>query len=174
MPNKKPIMMNAGHSDDLQTPAWALEPLLPFLPKDAVIWESACGKGNLVDRLIAEGYKVKWSDILRDPMEDFFKFTPKKGFDIQVTNPPFSIKDLWIRRSYELMKPWALLLPYTALGGQKRQAMYRAWGLQVIFFDKRVDFEVPSGKHDPWFGVAWFTWHLDLPSDILFVEVKNG
>ena len=37
-----------GSPDDFQTPPYALDPLLPFLKRDWVVWECACGKGNLV------------------------------------------------------------------------------------------------------------------------------
>jgi len=77
----------------MQTPKFALEPLYPYLKKDWTLWEAACGKGYLVEELQAKGYKVKWSDIMRDPREDFLKYSPKQGFDCQVTNPPYDIKD---------------------------------------------------------------------------------
>jgi hypothetical protein len=159
----------------MQTPGWALQPLFPYLPKTSVIWECAAGKGNLVDRLLKEGYKVKWSDIIRDPLENFFTWQPKAGWDIIVTNPPYDEKDKWIRHCYELQKPWAMLLPITALGGKRRQLMYNEYGLQVIFFDKRVNFEVPSGKNSPWFATAWFTHGLNLPRDMVFHGItKDG
>jgi hypothetical protein len=43
--------MRQGSPDDFQTPDKALDILTPFLDKNKVIWECACGKGNLLDGL---------------------------------------------------------------------------------------------------------------------------
>ena len=37
-----------GSPNDFQTPPEAIKPLLPYLKKDWLIWECACGKGNIV------------------------------------------------------------------------------------------------------------------------------
>jgi len=52
-----------NYSDDFQTPEYAIEPLLPYLRKDWIIWECACGKGNLVRALERRGFKVMGTDI---------------------------------------------------------------------------------------------------------------
>lgn len=171
MPNKKPIMMNPGHDDDLQTPEWALDPIIPYLDKKTVIWECAAGNGNLVRGLEKAGFLVTGTDIHTGT--DFFSNHYPLGTGTILTNPPYSEKDKWIGRCYMLGLPFALLLPITALGGRFRQAMYRENGLQVLFFDRRVNFEVPSGKNDPWFATAWFTWQLKLPKDMMFVEIEK-
>lgn len=159
----KPVSMKKGASDNFQTPRWAIGPLLPYIPKHWTVWESACGKGNLVDALRDAGYKVKWSDIERDSREDFFTFTPR-SWDIQVTNPPFSIKTKWIQRSVELDKPFALLLPLAALSTRDRQEMYKKFQLQVMVLDHRIDFETPSGEGSgAWLDTAWYTRGLNLP-----------
>jgi len=59
-----PLIMNKKGSDNFQTPPIGLNPLLQFVPKDWIIWESACGNGNLVREMINQGYKVNSSDIL--------------------------------------------------------------------------------------------------------------
>ena len=38
-------------SNDFQTPVKALEPLVLYLKKEWIIWECACGKGNLAKNL---------------------------------------------------------------------------------------------------------------------------
>jgi hypothetical protein len=99
---------------------------------------------------------------------DFFEMDLRH--DAIVTNPPYSIKDPWLERCYELGKPFALLLPLTALEGIKRQALYRKYGLDVLFLPRRVEFTTPSGKKGgAWFPVAWFTYKM-LPERIIFAE----
>jgi len=165
MPPKK-----TKYYDDFQTPEFALDILVPYLRKEWIIWECASGKGNLVRGLIKRGFKVIGTDIIHG--FDFFKWTPKK-FDCIVTNPPYSMKDRFLERAYELGKPFALLLPITALEGERRQRLFRKYGIQLIIPNKRINFETPSGKGSgSWFLSVWFTWGLDLPKELNFVKVK--
>lgn len=161
----QPPMKN-GRPDDFQTPALALEPLFPFLKKEWIIWECAQGTGNLVRGLEANGFKTIGSDILTS--QDFLTWMPEK-FDCIITNPPFSIKDEFLARAYSIGKPFAFLLPLTTFEGKKRQALFRKYGVQVIFFDKRINFETPSGNgSSSWFATAWFSHGLNLPNDMTF------
>lgn len=162
-----------GRSDDFQTPAYALGPLLPYIPKDWVVWECACGNGNLVTEFRKQGYRVIWSDIKRDRTEDFLTCRPRRA-QVIITNPPYSLKDEFIGRCYEIGRPFALLLPTSDLGGIKRGTMYRMNGLQIIVPDARIEFETPSGKpSNPWFHTSWFTYGLGLPKDMMFVELEK-
>lgn len=135
-----------------------------------MIWEPAEGKGNLTKALRKMGFKVIGSDILDG--RDFLKWQPKK-WDVIVTNPPYSLRYEFIERAYELGKPWAMLMTLTTLEG-KRQRLFRKYGIQLLLFDKRINFETPSGRGSgAWFPVAWFCWKL-LPKDIIFTKVKGG
>lgn len=174
MTTKKPAnktSAKATNRDDFQTPPYALQPLLPYLVRGWTVWECACGKGLLVDALLREGLKVIWSDIKRDKTEDFLTCRVRKA-DCIVTNPPYGLKDEFLKRCYEIGKPFALLMPIESLGGQERQYYYSTRGIQLILMDKRVDFLTPSGKpSSAWFPVAWFTWGLNLPKDLLFTKI---
>jgi hypothetical protein len=152
-----------GRPDDFQTPKTALVPLLPFLKPEWTIWEPACGKGNLARGLAEEGYKTISTDILSG--KDFRVHYPSIKFDCIITNPPFSMKDEFIERCYLLEKPFALLMPLTTFEGKKRQFMFRKHGIQVLFFNRRINFETPSGNGTgSWFMTAWFTYGLGLPA----------
>ncbi len=164
----KPISMKQGHSNDFQTPSWALEPLYPYLKKDWTIWECACGQGNLVKTLIEKGYNTFGTDILNK--KDFLKWKPDK-FDCIITNPPYSLKQQFLKRCYELGKPFALLLPLTTFETKKRQTLFKNYGLEVIFLPNRVNFETPSGKGTgSWFATAWFTNWLNIGKEITFSD----
>lgn len=160
--------MTKNGADNFQTPPVALKPLFPFISKSWTIWESACGKGYLVDELVKNGYKVEASDVLTGG--DYFINQPD-GWDCSITNPPFSKKNEWIERTYELDKPFALLLPLAGLETQRRQKQWKK-GLQLIVLDKRLHFETPNNaKSHCWFASAWFTYKLNLPKDIIFGEI---
>ena len=52
--------------------------------------------------------------------------------------------------------------------------MFKKYGIQVLFFDKRINFEVPSKKESKaWFSTAWFTNGLDLPKELNFVRLES-
>ena len=157
--------MSIKSSDDFQTPPSALKPLFPYLKKEWVIWECASGKGNLVQELNKKGFKVVGTDKEFDFLKNY------KKCDCIITNPPFSLKQEFLQRCYELKKPFALLLPLTTFETDKRQKLFKKYGVEVIFFDKRINFETPSGKGSgSWFASAWFTWGLNLPRVLNFVK----
>jgi len=165
--NMKPPLIQ-GASNDFQTPPQALNPLLPFLKKDWLIWECASGKGNLVDGLNSEGFLAVGTDILTG--QDFLSWKPER-FDCIVTNPPFSLKEKFLERAYFLGKPFVFLLPLTTLEGKTRQALMQMYGVEIILFDKRINFETPSGKGSgSWFATAWFTNGLNIGKELTFVK----
>lgn len=166
---KRPKIQGQGHSNHFQTDPSALFPLLPFLDPNWIIWEPAEGKGRLSSWLRMEGFDVIGTDVLTG--ENFFEYEPFLSMhDAIVTNPPYSIKNGWLERCYDLGKPFALLLPYTAMEGHKRQALYRRFGVDTLYLKNRVKFTTPSGKKGgAWFPVMWLTWKL-LPERIMFEE----
>jgi len=167
--SKKPILMNQGHSDEMQTPKEAILPLLPFLKKEWVIWECAWGKGSLAKHLEKKGFKT-----IGKKEVDFLKVTEMNNSDIIITNPPYSLKDSFLEKCYFFNKPFALLMPLTALEGKKRGELYRKYGIQLIIPNKRINFITPSGKGSgAWFQVAWFCWGLNLPRELNFVKLDN-
>lgn len=155
--------------DNFQTPDCALDYITPYLNKNWVIWECAEGKGNLVKGFEKRGFNVIGSD------KEFNFLENIKDCDCIVTNPPYSLKENFIQRCYELKKPFALLMPLTALEGQKRQKMYKEFGIQLVIPNKRINFETPSGKQGgAWFLTAWFTNGLNLPNSLIFtVKTMN-
>ncbi|HNQ22443.1 MAG TPA: tRNA (adenine-N(6)-)-methyltransferase [Phycisphaerae bacterium] len=147
--------------DDFQTPPEALVPLLPYLPQKWKIWEPAAGKGYLVKALRARGFKVIASDI-RDGV-DFLSYQPSMKYDMILTNPPYSLKDEFIARVYELGKPFALLLPLYGLESAKRQRYWRQ-GVDILVFDRRINYETPSmkSKSSSDFVSCWFCCGLNI------------
>ena len=163
--------LRQGNSNDYQTPPEALEPLIPYLKKDWLIWECACGKGNLVNGLNNRGFLTRGTDALTG--YDFLTWKPKK-FDCIITNPPFSLKQQFLQRCYELKKPFALLLPLTTFETAKRQDLFKKYGLEVILFDKRINFETSLGEGSgSWFATAWFTNWLNIGKTLTFKKFNT-
>ena len=160
-----------GHTDEIYTPEYALNPLLPFLKKEWTIWECAWGKGALATHLQKRGFKV--AQIGEDFLNDIIMGINDR-IDCIITNPPYSKKDEFLKRAYEIGKPFAFLMPLTALEGIKRGALFSKHGIQLIIPNRRINFITPSGKGSgAWFQVGWFCWKMNLPKDINFVELKR-
>ncbi len=167
MINKKP----GGH-DNCQTPGYAIDPLIPFLPTMARVWEPAAGEGYLVKALKEKRFAVWEGDVLTG--EDYFK-QECEDYEVQVTNPPFSMKFKWLQRAFDLDNPFALLLPINTLGTVTAQKMFEKYGISVLLLDKRIDFKMPFMGWDgqgAQFSVAWFMWKLADPG-LYYGKVTN-
>ena len=153
--------------DEYLTPEYAIKPLLPYIPKDRIIWEPTG-----VDSPITHFFRKHGYEVIETHIETGFNFLedePDFHFDVIVTNPPYSKKTEFLKKAYKLGKPFALLLPLTALEGVERGKLFRKHGVELIVFDRRVEF-MDRGR--VWFPVAWFCWKL-LPEKIIFYELKR-
>lgn len=160
--------------DSCQTPPEALDPLLPYLPREWRLWEPASGEGLLVDAFYDAGFStVRASDILTG--QNFFQFEPA-AWDALVTNPPYSIKYKWLERCYALGKPFALLLPVETLGAKTAQTLFREHGIEIIFMDQRVNFKMPYAGWEgggAQFPTAWFCWGLGIGQQLTFARIAD-
>lgn len=159
-------------ADLCMTPPYALDPILRYLKPDWILWESACGQGHLSGALARLGFLVLDTDITMGL--DFFTYQPAAGFDCQITNPPFSRKLAWIERSYQLGKPFALLLPVEILGVGAAQRLFEQFGVEIILLNRRVDFQTirtSFAKSSSWFPVCWVTWGLNIGQPLTFGKI---
>jgi hypothetical protein len=179
----KPKVNRAGSLDEphgydaCQTPAYALDPLLPYLDLAWTIWEPASGEGSLVEALYDAGYKedhVVATDILTG--QNFFEHQPDQPWDCLVTNPPYSIKYEWLSRCFALGKPFALLVPVEMLGAKTAQELLKAHDFEIMLLDQRIDFKMPNKGYEgngAQFPTLWLTHHL-LPQQIMFGSIEMG
>ena len=160
--------------DRCYTPPYAVDILIPFLPRGAVIWESACGGNHIVWQLRHHGYTVVGTDI--EHGIDALSYEPP-CYDIQVTNPPYqaALKNRWIEQSYLRRKPFALLMQLDTLGTSAANYFAR-YGVEIIIPDKRIDFFMPdAGYQDNGaaFKTVWFTHGLGIGQQLNFVEMDK-
>lgn len=93
-----------------------------------------------------------------------------------ITNPPYSLKDDFLKRCYEYKKPFCLLLPITALEGKVRGQMFRENGIEVLVLDGRVQFmknmikDYNKSKSGSWFNTSWFCWNV-LKDKLIFEKL---
>ena len=58
-------------------------------------------------------------------------------YDVLLTNPPFSIKDLVIERILKHGAPASLILPGESIGGVKRHELFTQYGYPSIYIPTR-------------------------------------
>lgn len=161
--------MKNEKNDELYTPDYAIEPLLKYLPKNKIIWECTdFGSSNITKLLKQHDYKVISTH--KDNF-DFLTDIPNFDFDIIITNPPYSLKNEFLKKCYEYDKPFCLLLPLTSLEGIERGKMFREKGIDVLVLDRRCDFM--DNKKSNWFNTSWFCYKV-LPKQLIFEELHKG
>jgi hypothetical protein len=149
--------------DDYMTPRSAWEDIKDYIPKGAIIWESAYGDGTSGAILRDMGYTV-----IHEPI-DYFNDEPPV-WDIQITNPPFSRKKEWFQRAKDLMKPFIILCPISMISTQYIRKMYMGQGLQVIIPKKRIHFIREGCKGSGCnFDCFYYCWNMNMDKDLIWL-----
>lgn len=136
--------------DVAQTPAHAIEPLIPLIPKEWVIWESAAGPEQLLlNAFSLADYHNIGTDLLYDERHNYFTYVPDFHYDIEITNVPFSLKYKWIERAFERKHRFAFIVPYETTAAavfQKLAAKYhnQPWAIEVLAPERRINFKMPE------------------------------
>lgn len=168
---KKPMInyiKAKNKNDELYTPVYAINPLIKYIPKNKIIWECTdYGESNITKVLKENGYKVITT---HKKNFDFIKDKPNFNFDIIITNPPYTIKDEFISKCYEYNKPFCLLMPLTALEGVKRGELYNKYGIELLVFDRRINYITETKSN--WFNTSWFC-HNILPNQLIFESLNK-
>jgi len=160
-----------GPMDNCQTPAYALDPILPYLNRDWTWWEPAEGKGNIATTMRQNGYTCWGTDI--ETGYDYFDYCPS-GWDASITNPPYGLKFQWLKRIIELGKPFALLVPVEMIGAKTAQDFLKTIPFEIMLLNRRVNFVMPikglngAGAQFP---VMWLCSGI-LPEKIVFGEIN--
>ena len=183
MPTKpkknQPETPNEVQGKDLfQTPKYAVDLLIPFIPKNITnIWECAAGDGKISDRLKRNGYIVSITDIRYDDNNGNYNFISDNPISLHrntaiITNPPYSLKRKFYERCREYGVPFALLIPCD----------YCLWiidairndGAEKIIPTRRINYITPSGRGSgSQFHSCWFTWGFNLGKSEIFLDLTK-
>jgi hypothetical protein len=137
-------------SDEYETPFKALNFILPYVPLDATIWDptNRNGHDNIINFFKEKGFKTIGTS------SDFLTQEPPKTDNIIIiTNPPFSLKNEFLKRCYDLSIPFMLLMPLIMLESKKRSELYKKNGLQLLLIPTRIEF---VKKKKITFNCSWF------------------
>lgn len=166
---QKKDFVRRGTFDELYTPNEAVDMIIPYIPKNIkTIWEcTAIKESKIVKVLLENGFNVITSHI--EDGQDFFDYEPS-GYDMIITNPPYSLKDKFLKRAFYLNKPFMFLLPLTTLEGINRGKMFSEYGIQLLIPNKRFNFK-PEKNSGAWFQTSWFCSGLNLEKDLNFINI---
>lgn len=110
--------------------------------------------------------KYKATHIFDDLGNDFFKIDPPENCDLLISNPPFSIQNKIIERTFKLVdegkiKSFALLLPLSTLETTPRANMYEKYAnkLSIIIFKKRIKFLGHTQVFNK--GCCWVCYNIE-------------
>ena len=166
--------------DQFQTPCYATELILPFIPANCIhIWECCAGEGRMADVLCdhmdglwRQNSIVDWN--VERMKVNMLEYEPRQ-WDCAITNPPFSIKKKVFRRLIDLNKPFALLIP-----GDWSQwviTAIRDYDCRIVLPTRRVNYITPSGKSGKesaaQFHSIWLTRWFNVPQVVHVVELTK-
>lgn len=140
----------SNNRDHVATPRWVVENIYSII--DIKSFNRIWFPFNHYDsefKLKADELNLKYkaTHIFDDLGNDFFKTEPPENCDLLISNPPFSLQNKIIKRTFELIeenkiKSFALLLPLSTLETPTRADMYEKYQdkLSIIIFKKRIKF----------------------------------
>jgi len=163
--------------DFYPTPPEATIALLEFLsiPHGSVIWECACGRGDMARVIEALGYKTISTDIEDTGFGmsgiDFLTCEKRERFDWIITNPPFSIAEKFIRKAWETGKPFAFLLKSQFWNAARRIALFEeCMPTYILPLTWRPDF---TGAGGALMDMSWVVWMHENSDETKFHILKK-
>lgn len=167
--NVKADTTKVNSVDICQTPPHALEPLYPYLDPKWFIWESACGPERLIVKTLrSKGYWCIGTDLANSLEHNFFSYELPE-YDIQITNPPYSVKYEWFERSFELGNRFALLVPYETTASARFMRLFKdnngkPWQIEILAPERRIVYKMPykGWNSSPQMPTCWITWGLEI------------
>jgi hypothetical protein len=154
------------------TPKSAVDIIIPYLPKDKVIWAPfSRNEHNFADYLREKGFTVINTHL--DGGADFLTYVPNFHFDIILDNPPFKNKTKYVAKAISYKKPFALFLPLNAFGDKGIPKLFMENNLEpeMLIPDKRTEFENQENK-----GISFKTVYICngiLPKQIIFTKLNK-
>lgn len=181
--DSRALLYPFGANDEKMTPAYAVTPLVKHTRLFAWfnslrrlrIWcPFDTDESNFVKVFRTAGYKVIASHI--NDGRDFYKWAPPADdYDCIISNPPFGGKGKIFERAISLGKPFALLMTATWLQDPAPIKIFSkaAGGLQLLMFDERVVYNLPSGEPagDKVTFKSFYFCNRFLRRDIVFASI---
>ena len=168
--NSRQILYPKGNNDECYTPAYGVQPILEFIPSDAVVWCPFDTEDSEYVKQISKSNRVIRSHIAEG--KDFYHYQPTEDWDMIVSNPPFTNKRGIFARALSFNKPFALLMTNTWLNDSAPKQLFSEKDLQLLMCDKRIRFNTNQIINDKvTFSSSYFCWNF-LPQQIVMRSIK--
>ena len=168
------ILYNKVGGDESYTPAYGVEPIIKYIPKDAIVWCPFDKEhSEFVKQIRQNGNTVIYSHI--DDGKDFFEFEPET-WDMIISNPPFKNKRQFFERALSFKKPFALLMTNAWLNDKYSKWVFKEANreMQLLMFDKRIHFEQNGEtKKKTTFSSSYYCSDF-LPKQIILEELDEN
>lgn len=165
------LRTSKGKNDECYTYRYAVEPLLKYLEpfRNKIIWcPFDTDESEFVKCFSDNGYHVINSHI--ENGQDFYAYEPE-NWDLLISNPPFTNKTKIFERAISFKKPFALLMNITYLNDAVAAKTFKDIDLQLLSFNKRMEFKCQLEVKKINFLSAYFCYDF-LPKQIIFTDLK--
>ena len=166
------VLYSGGNNDECMTLPYAVEPIIKYIPKDAVVWCPFDKEDSeFVKQIRAKGNKVIYSHI--DNGQDFFTYEPDEHWDCIVSNPPFNNKRKFFERALSFDKPFSLIMTNTWLNDSAPKKLFKNKDLQLLMFEERMKF-LNNGviQNKITFSCSYYCYKF-LPKQIIMESLNN-
>jgi len=159
------VLYSTGKNDECYTPAYGVTPILKYIPKNAKVWCPFDTVESEFVKQISHTHSVEYSHI--DEGKDFLTYEPMH-WDVIISNPPFTNKRAFFERALSFNKPFALIMANTWLNDAAPKQLFKDKDLQLLMFDKRMEFIQPNAKQRGkiTFSSSYYCWDF-LPKQII-------
>lgn len=164
------VLYSTGKNDECYTPAYGVTPILKYIPKDVIVWCPFDTEQSEFVKQISHTHRVTYSHL--DYGQDFFTYEPDE-WDVIVSNPPFTNKRQFFERALSFNKPFALIMANTWLNDAAPKQLFKDKDLQLLMFDKRMEFVQPNGVTTGkiTFSSSYYCWNF-LPKQIIMESLQ--
>lgn len=167
-----------SNKDHVATPRWVVENIYSIININQFsnIW-FPFNNYDSEFKLKADELNLKYkaTHIFDDLGNDFFTTEPPKDCELLISNPPFSLQNKIIERTFELVeegkvKAFCLLLPLSTLETPTRAEMYERYidKISVLIFKKRIKFLGKSSSFNT--ACCWICYNIpNLKNKIIWI-----
>lgn len=126
-----------SRNDEYYTPAYAINPILKYIPPGSTVWCPFDTRESLYVQLLRKhGCRVIYTHIQTG--QDFFT-TPVPPCDYIISNPPYSRKTEVFQRLFDIGKPFAMLVGSVGLFDcRERFELFRNHPFEMLYLGGRV------------------------------------
>jgi len=182
MIDSQAILYSPGDNDECLTPRYAVDPIAGWVEEYskrvywAEKWPTIWCPFDTEESQFVRVFRSLGIPVVATHKDtgNYFETTEPDEWDIMISNPPFTNKRKIFDRALSFGKPFALLMSLTWLNDSAPKQLFMEKDLQLLMFDKRIEFLQQDGKVNKkiTFSSAYYCWNF-LPKQIIMEELKR-